>query len=480
MTNSYFSNRAIVQLIRDIEQTYPVETWMINQIPIWPIIRNGLPGHFIKMNNKLRDIDKNREEGRVATLRNKALSLVANIFRSLKLLVKILFLKPCHFLFISDGVSYLKLNDKWLDRFCDPMVEELKEAGQTALLLEQLRCIKAPVLNKYHEIESLSTICYYLARFLAVTCRRDYQLEQYDAFLAAFRNQGLDTAFSLREMLIATIRIRLLSLFFDFAIKNLAIKQAFIVCYYGNIGYALALSGRNQKIEVTDIEHGSIINCPAYCDWTKAPQTGYSIVPSSFSFWHPLLGSVFERSNSPDFKKFHKFFVGGLRIIDYIQKAKANGISQHLLTFKKKFKYVVLVTLQPQFYGHSDWDKLAKAIRLLPSNWGWIIRSHPAYTNQEGMEAMLGLKLPRVLYDDGQTNIYDTLSCVDCHVTTASASCLEAVIFKIPTLFISKVGLEDFSLLINNQLAHYARNIPTIIDKLHLILDKKTKQCQLS
>ena len=52
MIENYFSNQSIIKIISDIERKYPVETWMINGVHIWPIIRNGLPTYYIKKNTE--------------------------------------------------------------------------------------------------------------------------------------------------------------------------------------------------------------------------------------------------------------------------------------------------------------------------------------------------------------------------------------------------------------------------------------------
>ena len=47
MVHKKFSNLEIMNLVKVCEAKYPVDTWLVEGVHIWPVIRNNLPYIFI-------------------------------------------------------------------------------------------------------------------------------------------------------------------------------------------------------------------------------------------------------------------------------------------------------------------------------------------------------------------------------------------------------------------------------------------------
>ncbi len=467
-----FSNLEIMKLIKKIEETFPVETWVMNDIYIWPVIRNSFPALFIEHAQFVSSESSIQNKQKISTMFEciqTLFFLIRDFFSFIVLIIIILLSKKKDVMLIGDGISYTKIQNMWVDRFCDPIVNTLKQNNQSFFLLEQLKNKNDKVIHKYMPISCIERLSYFFARIKSVFVESTYSLDGYDDFLNMKELQSIKKYIVQKELSITADKIKIASYFFSFVMKKIKIKRAFIVCYYGILGYALALAGRKNRVDVVDIEHGSIINCPAYCGWGKVPYGGYELVPNKFGLWHSVLEDEYTATNSEAFKKHHTAYIEGLQIIKYTQKT--NDFT--LENIKQKFSTIILVTLQPQFYGYDDWKKLAHSIPLLPKTWGWIIRKHPAYKDLNRMDEILGLKLENVIYDNCKYNLYESLQYANCHVTTASASCLDAMIMSVPTVFISQVGIEDFKCLIDQKYALYCADMNDLKKKIEFFLERK-------
>jgi hypothetical protein len=457
-----YSNLEVMKILAQVESDFPVETWSINEVHIWPMLRNSFCWASLQ---------------RFRTKENYSLKKVPRLFqlgRALKTFVSVFLKVSCHFLskknsetlFLSDGVSKMVF-DQAYDKFCCPIQDFLttKKDKRQAILFSQLE-FSEPYLRKiYFSLASLNEVVYYVSRFILLFIKPEINLEKYDEFMDFLKKKKIDVYFMKTDLVNHFIQVKLLSLFFYYYIKFKGVKNCYVVCYYGILGYALSLACRKAKLELTDIQHGAITNCPSYHRWKNTPSLGYKIIPHNFLFWDELSVEIFQSENSQEFKSFHTSETFGIpclqsQRIKLIIDRQAHEITQ----IRKQFKNMVLVPLQPQFYGRRDWDRLAKEISKCSQNWLWWIRPHPCYKDNEGLEAILNLKGENIYSDEGNYSIYSILMNSGAVITTASSTIIEASIFNVPSFIISPTGLEDFEHYIKKDKAYYINEETSIVE----------------
>lgn len=477
----YFSNLAIMNFIESLENAYPVDEWKIGKIYFWPIIRNDLP-YLLQQRDEVPDdnINKNSKDIRFLkyTLscffkktRDHLTSCVTCFFKTAKIFIQVFSKgKNFRYILISNGISKIDIGKARVDKFIYPYIREF---GLESCLCFEKALHKNNQSTQFMQLYYLERMSYYIARTfwflpMKVSCQK------FNLFVDKIKKEVPTKHLTIKSLKTNVLQINILSYFFDCLIKQLGISEGYIVTYNDFIGYALANACQKNSILCFDIEHGSIINCPNYVGWKKVPREGYSILPKGYVLWDSFIKEYFIKNNSRNFTNFLNFKTDGLKIISYSEGSpKAR---KKIDSAKRQYKMVVLVTLQTQFYGLNDWSMLASVISE-NNNTFWIIRSHPTKAHFKGLEPMLKLKTQKnVLFDDDEFNIYDLLKKVDCHITTASASALEAFIFGVKTIFISVVGLENFSYLIENKKAFYASNKDELNNLLNIISQQKIEQ----
>ncbi|USO01282.1 MAG: hypothetical protein H6849_04285 [Alphaproteobacteria bacterium] len=457
-----YSNLYILNLINEIEDKFPVDVWSVNEIKIWPLIRNSFCSSMLSKHRSIKLTKQTKINKYINVIK---LPFVAVIFIT-KLLMKILFKGECEVMYLSDGVSRMVF-DKGYDKFCDPLHDTLseKEPGIIGLYFSQLSFKDSQLRSKYTSLEILHEISYFIARIYCKIIKIESLLPEYEDFLKFIDKHELESFYRKDIIVQNAIMIKICAFVFDLVIKLKKIKKSYIVCYYGILGYALSLSSRKNDIDLYEIQHGTIVNCPAYHKWNKVPDDGYALVPNKFLLWDDISVRTFNTENSYNFTKIRTAEEFGLIPLKSKKiKSYINNQAAEVLEIAKNFKAMIFVSLQPQFYGQNDWDVLAEFIKKCNESYLWWIRPHVAYKDSFGLEKVSSLCGSNIFIDNGDYSIYSILDNAKLMITTASATVIESCIYKIPSLLLSETGFEDFINYIDSGNAKYIKNKDRIND----------------
>jgi hypothetical protein len=467
--NNRYSNKEVILFLKEIEAQFPVDKWTVFNIHIWPILRNSFCFFILQSNKTISSgVKKNQ---RIKFFQKITLTIKVCLSFG-RMIIHFLTTKKSDTLFLSDGVSKFKLNNIYYDKFCDPMCH-LKNLSPEKTIFFSQNPFSVPDLRKrYFSLSGIEQFAYVISKVLLALRCYSFYLPSYEKFYVFLQERKLDKNLSQKELIQKALIVNLISWFFYVYIKFKRIKACYSVCYYGYLGYGLALASKKLGIPLYDIQHGGIENCPAYHQWFRIPDHGYEIIPSHFLLWDESTSYVFKTENSINFLNsctYERFGFPLLCSPTFYEEIKNQGA---IIREKfRKFEKIIFIPLQPQFFGRSDWDRLASEIVLFQNEtWLWWIRSHPAYKDEYGLEHIKNLNLQNVYYDHGDYSIYSILSICSCTVTTASSSIIESAYFNVPALIISATGIEDFDSYIKSGKAHSVPEDQSIVDTIKKVI----------
>jgi hypothetical protein len=432
--NTIKSAEDIINLINQIEIDLTPQNWKINDIDVWPVLRNAL---YYELS---------------ISLINKESKIRSNYLQLIKRTSKSFFssfnkINPTgSILLVSDGISYIEMGTSFYDRFCDPVIEIL-DTQNTAWdkwdIAENLITEKTYPSNNINSNLDLLILKSKFYNCELIT-NRDSLLED----LCNYVNKHTKTVLWKKE----AIRIKIMSIvlmidWYKTILKNKSVRLAMLVSYYSDRGMALLKACHDLNIVTADIQHGVQGNLHgAYGRWTKVPEYGYNTLPNSFLVWSKKEKDNIESSFYYPNKKHHAVVIGNL----FKEKWHNDEIEFYdIKTIKliKKFapNKTILFTVQ---YGVTYNQELFKLIFNTQHQLNWLIRFHPI------MDKTQIKSFRNILYKNDITvfesekasslPLYALLRHVNIHITHSSSTVLEALSFNVPSLLIDKFGLEYY------------------------------------
>lgn len=171
--------------------------------------------------------------------------------------------------------------------------------------------------------------------------------------------------------------------YFAAQIKTSGTRMGFLSDYTNNIGMAFNVACSRCGIPSVDIQHGVAgeLNC-IYGRWSKLPRTGYEVMPSIFWCWSEEDAAAI-RSWNAAVSEWHEPVVGG-NPWTAIWQEDTHPLVTHFDTIVQK-KMIntekrIVVALQN---GFELPDHIFEAIAQSPATWRWLIRYHPCTPLQE-------------------------------------------------------------------------------------------------
>ncbi|MBX7051162.1 MAG: hypothetical protein K1X54_03910 [Flavobacteriales bacterium] len=434
-------NPRLDQILK-IEAKYPVETWKINDVHIWPVLRTRIYIELAVEDLNAR-FDKNTiEEGRKEAQesgqkrRPTRLHLLLDYLHYLWFLIKPL--KKSKGIFVTPGSYNDVFQGKYYHKFFDPI--RLKSKDYTnSYIIEIGKSPSHQLRNTFHitDFDFLHRIHErQIRKKLLVT-----QLEKYDEFCAEVSTvTSLVNRFPKRAMIEAYYTIKKYEAFFDLFIRKTKAKEAFSLCYYldSYVVFGMNLAAHKLDISSTDIQHGG--QGPihlAYCKYKRLPDSGrYEVMPKYFWCWDAYSVAEIEKW-STDPKSKHKAFVGGHPWLQFIKEQLNNQAKNEL---------AVLHTLQP--LGELIPESMIQTILATGKDVKWILRLHPRTKSRKG-------ELEEVIHQNhleeyihpatfSTISLPESLALSRVHLSRWSGSIIEASIMGIPNIILDPIGVTSF------------------------------------
>lgn len=475
------NRREVMDLINEIEELFPVDTWMVDDIHVWPLIRIPLAMNLYReMNGK--DIINNP-----LSFHNRIIKKINGIFISLKALISDIehnarYKRKVDVVILSNTICRTKLNDGWYDRICDPFVEEINKMEWSSQFYEATqtyeyrlpRIFNSTLIQlKLDYINLKSKMNWFFSKSTS------YQLDSWNDFYLFAKEKGINYDVpSFDELIQRVFRIRRLSHFFEHFLKYNQPKLAFVECYYGENGMALNLACKRKGIPSVDIQHGVQGEFHvAYGRWCNIPDTGYELLPSHFWCWTPHEADVINSWSENLERQVHNALVGSNLWLNKWIRGDVSSLKFYDTKIRgliESKKTAIMFTLQPGF-DPELW--FYEAVNSSPTEWKWFIRLHPGMiADKERFQTIFKSQCPNANIElDHATELplLAWLRHIDIHVTQFSTCIIEAETFGVPSIITHVNGMDMYADQIQKGTACTAFTAIDLINRINILSNEK-------
>jgi hypothetical protein len=250
-------------------------------------------------------------------------------------------------------------------------------------------------------------------------------------------------------------------------------KSVFFVTYSQLSISPLIKACKNLHIPTVTIIHGNVgYYYAGYTQWTKLPSDGYDLLPDYFWCWGQKSRNSIIKWFPPSVSH-HRVIVGGnLKLTNWFAKDSPADdddikILYEQLKHKNKIILVSMTMLELVYDPNMNMqfpESLLNAMQRSPYDWFWLIRLHPFSRSRERKkqlsEIMKKSGVANYEFEKSNSNsvyaLFNLLKICDHNVTDMSTSCLEALVFNVPSTIIGTTGLQFYEDEIRRGIFTYA------------------------
>ncbi|WP_405377269.1 hypothetical protein [Nonlabens sp. Asnod3-A02] len=461
MIEKVTSYTAIKDFILEIEDKYPVDKWVYNDIPFWPHIRVKLYYALIQSVNN-QEHQKVNKTIHVDQIGSSRLERLKRLWHSSVAFNK--FLKGVdkrELLFMSLDMHKVIHNDIYFNRFFDSMiaVNDLEKNSFTFEIKKHLRpCYNqnavetvAPYLDFYNKRYKITRFLYPLKNL------ESNNTQNVDRFREFLNNNGLfEISNQLKNSNLEkwSTKIRVFSNFYTRYLIKAKTKKVIAVSYYGFDSMWSCMHAANKLgIPTVDFQHGPQTEVHmAYASWSKIPKNGFSIMPKEYWCW--------DKESAQEINKWAIPVNTIAKVYGQPWLAFTQNENKKVDTSEKE--PIVLYTLQtfPLFTLENTFTP--DIIKLIEnSKYKWILRLHPSNSQdshlvESYLEENHVRKEKYTIQGPSDTPLPEVLRESLLHITNYSGCTIEARELGVKTILIDTVGLEVFKSYIDNDLVVFA------------------------
>lgn len=415
-----------LDLIKEIELEYPVETIKVLNIQIWPYLRIYL--------GSLDDYFATTSKSRFFIIKTFFTSIFYGFFQ---------LFKSYNYFFFSDTKERRKIGQLLVDKSIDPIID----------ILPKSLTIEIPLPNHFKrknipQRRIISKVLFYFIETLYVKLFLNFiKIENEQLIKQILSEKKLELNYkSVIKKLISQYKItQLISRIYK-------PKAVFIICYYTNIGRILAF--KEKQIPVIEIQHGVINDRHLAYNIFKSFSTQY-FPDYLFSFGN----------NEKDLSESVSFYLSNNKVFPigsyYLDFINSNPIVNNQISkFRNEFKYLICVSGQ-NHYTESFLISFLKSVTGLCSEIVFL------YVPRDNTFNDKKYNLNRNIIVLTDLNCYEVISVCDFHATVFSSCALEAPSLGVRNVLINIDGLSKLhygDVLNNPQTTVYADSSLEFID----------------
>lgn len=471
----------ILKTVEDIEERFPVKTWTVNGIHVWPLIR-------LKLKNYLFVKTHQPEIG-------KKLCFFKRIYYFLSGQVKYYcayiadsrhnasLKDAAPVIFFTYSAHRVLLKNKWFDRYCDPFIGCFRSWGLNTLTIETgtpTYSYRIPRFSDSMYIQKKVDLIKALNRLFPKKYFEENlnELNVFLSFLGSGDYKGLNI--SVGQLRQETAIILDIADYFKSHFVRVKPKLAFIADFYSSLesmGFLIAC--RQSNIRCIDIQHGTIgAYHLAYNGWLSVPESGYELLPDVFWCWSKEdVDEIQKWSHGASFS--HQAYAGSNLWLN-LWNDPHNDIVQYydgiMMNYKSKNKNVrYAVYTFDMYFGLPDW--VIAVIKSTSPHLFWWIRLHPSQLSE-------GEAVRKTLRENGVTNFDLDFATdmplpvlfrhCDIHITATSSSIKEAAYFSVPSIFTHPDGADHHRQEVTSGMAMKACTLEDLMQVLKEQISKKS------
>lgn len=440
----------LIDVLREIEHTYPVGEWTVGNVHIWPLVRlRWFFGEWHRFYASSSSATAGMPVRRVAEmlqgpLRSFAAAARYRAERSGP--------RRADVVFLSDGVSFARLGERWVERFCEPLMQVAADLHKSMDFWVPSHAYErayrtAPRFVQWR-IDAANVRALLRGKLLPPPANLPGNPEVMDWLTRAGWN-----AEQLHPSRVISLgcRVRAIADMYKAMLRRVRPSVGFIVSYYGVEGMAFVLACRESQVLSVDLQHGVQGELhPAYGSWPEPPGRTFALLPDRFWVWSEWEADVIRRWSGTT---SHAPVVGGnpwnlvwndahpmTGLQDALDRARA-------LKARARNAPVILVTLQFGLLDSEQLDPLLELMAATGQRFVYWVRLHPCMLERrEEIRSKLGTRAATVELDEPtDVPLPALLRHVDVHLTNSSSVVIEAAQFGVPSVITSKFGEELFT-----------------------------------
>jgi len=446
--------RAIASHILSIERSLDLSQadWLIEDVHLWPLYRLELYRLFFISQTKS-----------ISRVKRPAISVALRFCKISSRKAK----QNCRVWLISNGLTFSRLGDMKIERFCEPIHHALSELNVSSVLIDSGSPYLRPsaVPTRWCSPMALRAKLIGMLRAFALPDKRHYRLvstikenaERLGITLPSIDARLFNAKTNAMMRLAAILTQRM---------ENEDVKFVFLSCYYEIVGYAYTLAANRVGALSVDVQHGVTGELHmAYASWNVRIAADSSLLPKCFWCWSDDEAQIIRAwvTKHPGIKT--DAVVGGHPFIqawhaDNIQLPVIVRATLNRLLKSTEGRSPVLVTVQPHLISSDSLAPLLAAWRQQPRV-AWWIRLHPASMNdREKIVALLESHDVSCWDIDDVTSLPlpELFRHVRLHVTHSSSSVLEGEEMGVKSVLLSQFGAQYFAPQVRRGTAIYAQN----------------------
>lgn len=422
----------IVTLLGNWEEEFPVYTWSVEDVDVWPIIKMRI---FFE---KVKEVRGNEYRPTKINLAK----LIHEVFR-------FIFLKKSAVIFAGSKHHRIKFMNSSVNRYYLPLVEYLKSKKISFLQSEYLSDDEAgPQVIKLDRLIRLT----YRPGLLSKIKKNDlWNDPTYRKFLSDVHTKLSIHPIKVQGLVINSIfSVKRWSFVYNALFYITRPKLVIGLWYYSNAQFGMILAAKKRGIYSVDLQHGAQgFLHPAYT-FGKFPTNGLNTLPNGFWCWDEESAKHLERWFKTSIKSIE---VCGNPWVTYLSNWTGYGTNL-LHEINKK---IIIYTHQP--VQESIDPYLIEAIELTAGDFFWWIRLHPGTTEKEKIR-IVELIESRNLTNKVKLEIKSELPLpiilkfAHLHVSKYSGSIVEAALIGTVSIILEDTGCNTFKELINTNQAY--------------------------
>jgi len=454
------SREDIKNYILSVEEKFPVDSWKVNNIHIWPLLRIRL---FFYLINQVEGDNTIIDSVPIKVKSNTYVFFIKYFFYKKynefkKAIASIKFKRKYYNwlnalpsrenIFIGHDSFRVNYKGKRFNRFFDVLIANEK---LNYLFIDH---DKLPIDDKFKSFN----FCDYrneLITYKSLMTVKSIEFDDvsYNEFLNHLKLNKATKGFVnsiqtshliglLQQDFLPTVT------FFKDVFLKVKPQKVHVLCYYNQTVMAMVVAANQLGIETIEMQHGPQTDIHlAYGNWSKIPVTGYDILPRKYWCWDDYSMDVLSKWVNKN--ELYAIKVIGNPWVDY-WKGKQGGYL---------YKDYVLYSLQPnpltldQLFPNEIINLIKKRQNV------WFIRLHPRQMHlfEEIKKFLKSKGVLSIVNVDNATNdaLPQLLANMKIHVTHCSGTTIEASLFGKKSIIFNKIGVNSFKGLIANKKVVY-------------------------
>lgn len=441
---------ALQRATQRVEEQFPVETWSIDGVRVWPLVKADIHmetshgwrrAHAPPAAPKLRDRFPVRPA--LEMLQSRARRRATKQHDG----VNDAPLCPVDALLYSDS-AFIKLDGKFYDKICDPVIDVLHAQGRSTTLVTPLSEFRHPRHTPSYFIQPALDRARVEARLRSsISTRLPLQVElpQFAPATAQFRAEVPSARIGDRAYYVRLVTyVKTFQRVYRRLLARARPKVVFIVSYHGLETMALIRECHARGIVSVDLQHGAINESHhAYASRHRFPAGGFDLLPDAFWVWSEDDAATIRRWTKDQPSAPKPYVAGNLFLETWRDERRpfVRNATERVNAIKEQTPglhhvvYALQGTEPPALI-----ERLKDAIRRSRGRLFWWLRMHPTQLPDERRLAGIfgGARAENhLLQAHTEIPFYGVLRQMDALATYSSTSVIEAAAFGVPSVLTS-------------------------------------------